>query len=693
MTGRTPSTAGKHCLAATLVALVAWAGLLRPATALDVTGYSPTVNDRFTGGFPTNPVPNTDPSFVGAGYDWSGVGWSTTIYAASSYKGLGLLSPLHFLTAQHYENGGLLTQGVTVRGKDGTLASGTNTGIDNLGYGIVVTNGGVTAPDLAIGTLAAQITAPSNMARNAVLDLNSSSASPTYANYTGLSALVYGRGAVTNGSPRAGTAIIDMAGTATADPKSSIALTLRSGTPSVQLVEGDSGSPFLVGWTNPNGGEELTVIGLNSAVSGSYNVMSFLAIPGAMNAANAVMTPDGYALRVQGNSSATWEGGSGGPSTQDDLSRTGNWSSGSIPTDLYVLFNGTSSAVRAIDVNAATNLRGLSFKATGTSGDGFTFSGASGLTIGRGGLTNYDSDRQTFSASLVLGDHQYWDVGSGGVTAAAINTNGKLLEVAGSGTTRITGAVSGTGGLALSGHRLELTGSSSYSGGTWVHAGALVVNGTIASSSGVSLDAGATLGGSGRVGAISGAGAVGPGNSPGILTATNVNPSGGLDFGFEFTQPGAPTWASGTASGNDVLRLTDPTTPFTTALGASNTIDVYFGVTSLSLNDTFQGGFFTDASGDFLSSIQSGSYTYYVLGNGLGTAKTYSGQGYYLLDTTFWPSFESVLVSTVSVASANFAGGTVTNGQVLQFAVVPEPATLSLVAVGVVLVAVARRRK
>ena len=52
-----------------------------------------------------------------------------------------------------------------------------------------------------------------------------------------------------------------------------------------------------------------------------------------------------------------------------------------------------------------------------------------------------------------------------------------------------------------------------------------------------------------------------------------------------------------------------------------------------------------------------------------------------------------MLVSTVSVASANFAGGTVTNGQVLQFAVVPEPATLGLVAVGAVLVAVARRRK
>ena len=686
MTGRTSPPFSRRPFVAAL-GLMAALAVAQPAAALDVTDYSPTVNDRFTGGFPTNPTPNTSGSFVGSAYDWSGVGWSTTIYAASSYKGFGLLSPRHFLTAQHYENGGLLTQGVTIRGKDGTLATGTNTGIDNLGYGIVLTSGTVTAPDLAIGTLAGQVTAPANMARYAVLDFNNSSAAPTYANYTGLTALAYGRGAVTNGSPRAGTAIIDFAGTATADPTSSIVLTLRTGTPSVQLVEGDSGSPFLVGWTNPAGGKELTVIGLNSAVSGSYNVMSFLAIPGAMNAANAVMTPDGYALRVQGNINALWTG-----STNSSISLNGNWSGG-VRTDQYVGFQGDGVVPTTVNMNAATTLRGLYFASGTGASQGFTFSGANALTIGRGGLTNYSALRQTFSVGLVLGDHQYWDVGAGGVTAATINTSGKLLEIAGSGTARITGAVSGTGGLALSGHRLELTGSSSYTGGTWVHSGALVVDGNIAASSGVALDAGAALGGTGRVSAISGAGMVGPGNSPGILTATSVSPSGGLDFAFEFTKTGAPIWATGTASGNDVLRLTATSSPFTTALGSANAVDVYLGVTSLALNDTFQGGFFTDASASFLSSIQNASFTYYVLGNGLGTAKTYNGQGYYLLDTNFWPSYESVTVSTVSVASANFADGTVTNGQVMQLVVVPEPAAIGLALLGMALATVARRRK
>jgi hypothetical protein len=219
-----------------------------------------------------------------------------------------------------------------------------------------------------------------------------------------------------------------------------------------------------------------------------------------------------------------------------------------------------------------------------------------------------------------------------------------------------------------------------------------VVDGNIAASSGVILDAGAALGGTGRVSAISGAGMVGPGNSPGILTATSVDSSGGVDFSFEFGNTGAPIWATGTASGNDVLRLTAGT-PITSSLGAGNAINVYLGVASLALNDTFQGGFFTDASADFLSSIQNATFAYFVLGNGLGSATTYNGQGYYLLDTSFWPAFDEVLVSTVTVPSANFAGGTVTNGQVMQLVVVPEPGAALLALLGAGVAAAAMRRR
>lgn len=682
----------RSCRAAAILAGGACAILIRSAAALDVTGYTPTVNDRFTSGFPASPVPNTSGSFVGAAYDWSGVGWSTTTYAASSYKGFALLSPRHFLTAQHYENGGLLTQAVAIRSVDGAVVSQANSGVQNLGYGAVVTNAGVTANDLALGTLAAPIASPTNVARYGVLDMFSTSSSTAYSVYNGLTVLATGRGASTTDSPRVGAATVNQAGILASDPTQTVVLTLQYGTPSVQLVEGDSGSPLLSGWTNPNGGKELTVLGLNSGVSGTtYDIMSLLAAPGAMTAAAAAMAPTGYALRVVGPTTATWAG-----SSSTNINARQAWgisAPGTAPSDAYVLFNGTTAGNRAVNVNANTNLRGLSFKSTGSGTLGFTLSGAGTLTLGRGGLTNYDTSRQTLSATVALGASQYWDVGPGGVTAAAINTNGWLLEIAGSGTARIAGAVSGSGGLALSGHRLELTGSSTYTGGTWVHSGALVVDGSIAASGGVTLDGGATLGGSGRVGTISGAGAVGPGNSPGILTATGVNGSGGLDFGFEFTTVGAPTWATATSSGNDVLRLVDPTTPFTGPLGAGNSIDVYLGVTSLAFGDAFQGGFFTDASAGLLSGIQNATFSYYVLGDGHGTAKTYNGQGYYALDSNFWPSFETVVVSAVSVPNADFAGGSVAGGTVMQLVVVPEPGAICLAAMGIALAAAAWRRK
>jgi hypothetical protein len=651
-------------------ALAVWGFAPRPVFAVVVEGYSATVNDRFTSGFPTNPVPNTSGSFVGAAYDWSGVGWS----AADATKGFGFITPQHYLVARHY--GGAST--ITLRGADGSLRSATQASVANTGYGAVFQN--ETLGDLSIGRLTAPMPAAWQTAAYSVLDLNATSSSNS--SYNNQPLLVYGRGANGLSSPRVGAATVN--GTVLSGSNSYVTSSV-TGSTSVKLEVGDSGSPIFIPWTNPAGGTELTILGNNAAVDSTNNYYNYLANSAVMGAINGLITPDGYALRVRGNINATWTG-----AANSSISVNGNWSGGT-RTDEYVQFDASGSVPTSVNMNAVTTLRGLYFTSGTAATQGFTVSGGNTLTIGRGGLTNYSPLRQTFSASLTLGDHQYWDVGAGGVTAAAINTNGKLLEIAGSGTARITGAVSGTGGLALSGHRLELTGSSSYTGGTWGHAGTLVVNGTIATSSGVALAAGAALGGTGRVSAISGAGMVGPGNSPGILTATSVDPSGGLDFAFEFGQTGAPIWATGTASGNDVLRLTAGT-PITSAMTMSNAINVYLGVTSLALNDTFQGGFFTDASADFLTSIQNAAYTYYVLGNGAGTATTYNGQGYYLLDTSFWPAFEEVLVSTVTVPSANFAGGTVTDGRTMQLTIVPEPAALGLAILGAALAAAVRRK-
>lgn len=651
--------------------------------ALDITGYDATTNDRFASGFPTVPVNNSSPTFVGADYDWSGVGWSTTTAAASSYKGFGFLSPQHYLVARHY--GG--STAVRLLESDGTVVEGTQQSVSNLGFGAPL-NGN---PDLSIGTLTAPLSTMANVARYAVLDLYTTSTSTTYSVYNGLSLLAYGRSTTTNGSPRVGEATVLSAQLFDgADPTSASIFTARTGTPSVQLVVGDSGSPLLHGWTNPNGDTELTVLGLNSAIvttteGTELNLMSLLADAGAMASANNVMNGDGFALRTAGNPSAAWEGGGGGP-TADNLTQGSNWSAGSVPTDLYATFNASTAGVLTPEVNGVTNLRGISFLSSGVASDGFTFSGGSTLTIGRGGVTNYDADRQTLTAAIQLGDSQYWDVGEGGITTGPIATAGHLLEVAGTGTAILGGAVSGTGGVAASGSRMEMTATNSYTGGTWVHSGLLVVNGSIATSSGLVVNAEGTLGGTGVVAAIEGSGTIAPGNSPGILTTPSVDPSGGLGFAFEFTQTGSPTWGTAAASGNDVLRLTDSVSPFAVTLDASNAIAVYLDVASLTLGDTFRGGFFTDRDADFLSSVQDATFTYY-LASGTGSVD-YNNV---LYDPYNGPlSFEW---STVA-ESATFSGGTEA-GFVSQFVAVPEPSTWVLLAGGSVLGAgvwVRRRR-
>jgi autotransporter-associated beta strand protein len=644
-----------------------------PARALDVVGYTAAANDRFASGFPAAPVPNASGSFIGLGYDWSGVGWSTT----DGTKGFGFVSPRHYLVATHYGGAG----SIRAFSSGGTLLTGTQQGVAQTGFGL--TSGTVLPnPDLSLGTLTAPLADFRNVARYAVLDLNASSSTDSLASYANQPLIVYGRGVNGSSSPRvANSSIFSASSTAYQNPNNGSMITK---TTTYTLEGGDSGSPAFITWTNPDGGNELTIIGNNAAVdtTNGNNLQNFIGRAAIINQLNTMMNPDGFALRVVGNPSGSWVGGSGGPSGQNQLNRGGNWSGNSVPTDLYTGFDADATSVRSLDVNAATNLRGLAFLSTATAADGFSFSGANTLTIGRGGITNYDNARQTISAPITLGASQYWDVGSGGVAAGAINTAGFLLEVAGSGTGVISGAVSGSGGVALSGSRLEMSGTSSYTGGTWVHSGALVVNGSIANSSGATVNAGGSLAGSGLVAAIAGSGSIDPGNSPGILTAPSVNPTGGLDFNFEFTQLGSPTWGTATASGNDVLRLQSATTPLTASLTSGNAINVYLDVASLGVGDTFRGGFFTDRDADFLASIANASFNYFLAAEG-GTV-SYGGNAYdaYAGPYTFdW--------STVAETAA-FSGGSET-GYVSRFTVVPEPGGVGLVAVAAVGVLVAAR--
>jgi len=255
--------------------------------------------------------------------------------------------------------------------------------------------------------------------------------------------------------------------------------------------------------------------------------------------------------------------------------------------------------------------------------------------------------------------------------------------------------MSGSGSLTKTGiGRLSLSGSSSYNGATAVSAGELNLSAGSIASSAVTVASGASLSGYGSVGTIGGAGAINPGNSPGILTTPEVNPSGGTDFNFEMTGT-APTYNNASNSVNDVIRITGAT-PFSQALAAGNGVNIYFSGAALFTGSTavqYQGGFFTDQSASFASSISSATYNYYFA-NGAGST-TYNGASYY--NKTQYESLvlgTNMLITVTTVAqTANFGSGDI-NGQVMQVQVIPEPSTYALFGLGAMgLLMVLRKKK
>lgn len=341
-----------------------------------------------------------------------------------------------------------------------------------------------------------------------------------------------------------------------------------------------------------------------------------------------------------------------------------------------------------------------------TIGQALQNAGSGGLTkVGLGTLTLTASNSYAGSTAVNGGTLKAGSVnafGGGAITVA----NGATLDLnaiaVGNAITNNGGTVSNAASYAGS---QTLTGSSTFgnlggtvtvdNGGvatfTGAMSGSVTVNAggvaTVASAGsvagGISVASTGLLGGSGIVGAISGAGLVGPGNSPGILTSTgSLDPSGGLDFSFEFGGT-SPTWAAASTSVNDVLHLT-AATPLTAALSGSNTVNVYLNAGALAAGNTFLGGIFIDqASGDLNLNtlVASATFEYFVAG---GSDVTYNGVGYFTLANymTANPGITGITASTTTVASADFATGTVTNGQVMQFAIVPEPGAMVLVATG-----------
>lgn len=202
------------------------------ARALTIVGYDSATNDRFSSGYPGNPVANSSVSFLGAGYDLSGVGWNP----ANVTQSFAMISDQYFVYSNHYGPGSTLdfyspTQGAVVS------------------YGVSATSYHFTfngqTSDFAVGKLSSVLNPADGIASYPVLDL------PTIQDYMGLPVLMYGHG---GSSPRVGANVSDAAfaydlnGDTIAD-NYGIAYSYHSNQAGDSLFEGgDSSSPTFALW-------------------------------------------------------------------------------------------------------------------------------------------------------------------------------------------------------------------------------------------------------------------------------------------------------------------------------------------------------------------------------------------------------------------------------------------------------------
>ncbi len=169
------------------------------AHGLAIVGHTSAANDRFSTGFASAPVPNASPLFIGAAYDWSGVGWNPGYLT----QNIAMISDEYFVFSTHAAPGATLSffSPLLYAANPGDPASAIVT------YGVSPVTWRMNHPDtgepsdLSVGKLTSALDLAHGITSYAILDLGSLD------NYIGLELLVYGHNY--GASPRIGTNNID----------------------------------------------------------------------------------------------------------------------------------------------------------------------------------------------------------------------------------------------------------------------------------------------------------------------------------------------------------------------------------------------------------------------------------------------------------------------------------------------------
>lgn len=222
-----------------------------------------------------------------------------------------------------------------------------------------------------------------------------------------------------------------------------------------------------------------------------------------------------------------------------------------------ILYLGVDGTGHFVQTGGTASAHGIVLDARGeTAGiESFTLNGGT-FTVGPSGITSGSLDANTgyqidlgggtLSASANWSSTRLMTL-TGAVGNAVFDTNGHAIA--------LSGALSGSGGLTKSGDgTLQLTGVNTYIGPTTVTAGTLRINGSITSDVAVN---GGVLGGTGTIGGtvtVAAGGTHAPGASVGEQTAAGAAWLSDGRFEFEIND------AAGTAGGPDgwdLLTITD----------------------------------------------------------------------------------------------------------------------------------------
>jgi hypothetical protein len=256
-----------------------------PCSALGIRGYNAAIHDRFTG-FPFTPVMN--PGFLYDASRFTGVGWCNQ----ASYQEFTLVTPSHFLCANHTFAKPSLGNTVRFVGKDGTVFDRTITVLTN------ISNDSGGNSDLVVGTLDSPL--PASVVPLPWLNLGNGSEKA----YQGTPLIVLGFFARGGAATLTGFQTLNEAGEIDDTRESSFSYNSDSGgTNDCYFEGGDSGSPTF--GTAANG--EPALVGTHSAASSpATTVVNYdCFLPHYVTKVDAFLATAGYRVRPATASATT----------------------------------------------------------------------------------------------------------------------------------------------------------------------------------------------------------------------------------------------------------------------------------------------------------------------------------------------------------------------------------------------------